>query len=347
MTVETRHFEDVPMPGFEPAEAQCSGAQVCAPEHAEEANPVMTRDQAHTITENIRQSLGLAHDLLMLAWQQRAWAALGYASWDAYVAGEFADLALRPPREDQPQTVTSMRAAGMSTRAISAATDLSEGTVRNRLREAASAGLEVIEGSTGTDGKTYTAPAASREERSERIAALRAEGQTVRQIAAATGTSVGTVQATLHEPKADPTAGLPELSEELLNTPVEDLGIIPFVPRAQRQLRPRRPSAPAQAPSARTAVLAKAQTSLAQALGHLHEGLGTSDPLAAEELPTGFSADVIRALTGCVLAVKAVHEVAPAHVAGEEARGLLDAAVSALDEVLEQMGGAEDGAAQM
>ncbi|WP_270241202.1 helix-turn-helix domain-containing protein [Rothia kristinae] len=307
----------------------------------------MSLEQAQSVTESIRRSLTVAHDLLVLAWQQRAWVPLGYDGWDAYVSAEFSDLALRPPREDQAQTIASMRAAGMSDRAISAATDLSRGTVQNRLREAASAGLEVIEGSTGTDGKRYATPAPSREERSERIAALRAEGQTVRQIAAATGTSVGTVQATLHQPKADPTAGLPELSEELLNTPVEDLGIVPFVPRAQRQLTPRTPTVPAQAPSARTAVLTRAQTSLAEALGHLHEGLGTSDPLAAEELPTGFSADVIRALTGCVLAVKAVHEVAPAHIAGKEARGLLDAAVSALDEVLEQMGGAADDAAQM
>lgn len=343
MTVETRYFEDVPMPGLEPTEAERSGGQNWPPEH----DAVMTLEQAQSVTESIRRSLTVAHDLLVLAWQQRAWVPLGYDGWDAYVATEFADLALRPPREDQAQTIASMRAAGMSDRAISAATDLSRGTVQNRLREAASAGLEVIEGSTGTDGKRYAAPAASREERSERIAALRAEGQTVRQIAAATGTSVGTVQATLHQPKVDPTAGLPELSEELLNMPVEDLGIVPFVPRAQRQLTPRRPSAPAQAPSARTAVLTRAQTSLAEALGHLHEGLGTSDPLAVEELPTGFSADVIRALTGCVLAVKAVHEVAPAHVAGKEARGLLDAAVSALDEVLEQMGGAADDAAQM
>ncbi|MDN5639230.1 MAG: helix-turn-helix domain-containing protein [Actinomycetia bacterium] len=340
MTMETRHFEDVPMPGLE-SDAERSGGQNWPPEH----ETVMSLEQAQSVTESIRRSLTVAHDLLVLAWQQRAWVPLGYDGWDAYVSAEFSDLALRPPREDQAQTIASMRAAGMSDRAISAATDLSRGTVQNRLREAASAGLEVIEGSTGTDGKRYAAPVPSREERSERIAALRAEGQTVRQIAAATGASVGTVQATLHQPKADPTAGLPELSEELLNTPVEDLGIVPFVPRAQRQLTPRTPAVPAQAPSARTAVLTRAQTSLAEALGYLREGLGASDPLAAEELPTGFSADVIRALTGCVLAVKAVHEVAPAHVAGEEARGLLDAAVSALDEVLEQMGGAADGTA--
>lgn len=116
----------------------------------------LTRAQAEVLTKQIRTGLNHAQELIVLAWQGRAWESMSYRTWDEYVAGEFSDLSLRPPLETRLETLSSMRGAGMSIRAISAATTLSPATISRALKESRSEDSEdgpheVV----GLDGKAY------------------------------------------------------------------------------------------------------------------------------------------------------------------------------------------------
>ncbi|MGP4009183.1 hypothetical protein [Streptomyces sp. 4N124] len=92
------------------------------------------RDRARQLTDEIKTTLTAAWDLIMEAWETRAWVALGYDSWDDYCAEEFDSAQrLRLPREERAGIVTLMRAAGMSHRAIESATGVSRETVRRDL----------------------------------------------------------------------------------------------------------------------------------------------------------------------------------------------------------------------
>lgn len=84
---------------------------------------------ARALTDQLRQSLTISWDLLVEAYQRRAWAALGYATWDAYTDAELGATRLRIPREERREVVASMTEAGMSTRAISAALGVTKSQV--------------------------------------------------------------------------------------------------------------------------------------------------------------------------------------------------------------------------
>lgn len=90
-------------------------------------------DRARDLTEKIKTSLGVAWELVKEAYQSRAWAALGYRSWDQYTAEEFGANRLRLPREERQEVVGSLRDAGMSVRAIAAATGSSYETTRRAI----------------------------------------------------------------------------------------------------------------------------------------------------------------------------------------------------------------------
>lgn len=92
-----------------------------------------TRARAEELTEAIRGQLGDLWDLVKAAYAERAWVPLGHDSWDAYCAAEFAGKQIRLPREERPETVRSLRDAGMSVRAIASATGLGRGTVARAL----------------------------------------------------------------------------------------------------------------------------------------------------------------------------------------------------------------------
>lgn len=136
---------------------------------------------ARELTRQIRVGLEHSYTLIIAAWRGRAWAAMGYSSWDAYCQGEFGNLALQPPREERQAVVLSLREAGMSIRAIVSATGLGQGTVVREIHTGSEAsdpedsaistvpnGTVEIAGSpsiTGVNGKTYKAsvPAAQTE----------------------------------------------------------------------------------------------------------------------------------------------------------------------------------------
>lgn len=123
----------------------------------------LTQKAARDLTDQIRTGMESIYHLIRAAYTGRAWAALGYGSWDEYVTREFGNLHLRPPLEDRHDVVLSLREAGMSTRAIAAATHLSDRTIRRELDARVGPGAaNAAPGDAativmGTDGKTYQA----------------------------------------------------------------------------------------------------------------------------------------------------------------------------------------------
>lgn len=93
-----------------------------------------TTDEARQLTDRIRTSVSDAWAVIAEAYQRQAHRALGYPSWDAYVAAEFGAARLRLPREERAEVVASLRDQGLSIRAIAAATGHDTKTVQKDLR---------------------------------------------------------------------------------------------------------------------------------------------------------------------------------------------------------------------
>ncbi|MFB7222433.1 hypothetical protein [Streptomyces sp. NPDC056227] len=113
-----------------------------------------SQDQARTLTDRIKVAVEGTWLLIQEAYTSRAWAALGYQTWDAYCAAEFGETRLRLPREERQEVVASLRESGLSTRAIASATGLSKGTIG---RDLATAPIGAVEEIAGTNGKAYAA----------------------------------------------------------------------------------------------------------------------------------------------------------------------------------------------
>lgn len=126
-----------------------------------------TADYARALTDRIKVAVEATWHLIAEAYESRAWAALGYSSWDDYTTREFGTSRLRLPREDRQEVVMSLRDAGLSIRAIAVVTGDSPRTVRREIAGGASAPpdatderdndvlIEAPRKVTGTDGKTY------------------------------------------------------------------------------------------------------------------------------------------------------------------------------------------------
>ena len=118
----------------------------------------LTADEARAITEEIRSHVEAAWDAIVRAYVGRAWRALTYPSWDAYVAAEFDSNRFRLPREDLDGAIVSLRKAGLSTRAIGTATGTSAATVSRRLATVAHETVAVLPASVvSIDGRTRPA----------------------------------------------------------------------------------------------------------------------------------------------------------------------------------------------
>lgn len=124
--------------------------------------PALDEAAARRLTERIRLTVDAINgqveklaDLVRQAYEGRAWATLGYDSWQAYVEAEIPRVRL--DRVERRELVAELADAGMSTRAIGAVAGVDPKTVVNDLR----AGVEISTPEprkvTGIDGKTYTA----------------------------------------------------------------------------------------------------------------------------------------------------------------------------------------------
>lgn len=116
------------------------------------AELALSADQARTLTDRIKIAVEGTWQMIQEAYTSRAWAALGYDTWDSYVDAEFRTARLALPREEREETIQSLRSVGMSTRAIASATGLSQSTVA-RATESFDSVAEV----KGVNGKTYAA----------------------------------------------------------------------------------------------------------------------------------------------------------------------------------------------
>ena len=115
---------------------------------------VISAQDARNLTDKIKAGTAALWELIKEAYASRAWASLGYASWDDYCTQEFGTSRIRLPREERQEVVASMREIGMSTRAIASATGTPRRTVRRAMSEVGHSGPPAPV--TGTDGKTYT-----------------------------------------------------------------------------------------------------------------------------------------------------------------------------------------------
>lgn len=121
----------------------------------------LTPAQARELTDRIRQTLHVGHDLIVEAFRGSAWSVLGYSSWDAYCAGEFAGARMvRLDREQRREIVAEMRQAGMSSRAIASGIGVDHATVARDVHSAPVADATPAAPVIGLDGKTYQPPAA-------------------------------------------------------------------------------------------------------------------------------------------------------------------------------------------
>lgn len=149
----------------------------------------MTPDAARDLTERLRTALSVSWELVKEAHAGRAWAALGYESWDAYCEAEFDGIrSLRLPREERTEVVASLRDAGFSIRAIASVTGAATNTVMSDLKvsqsetpdessspEVPSPSVETDEGEPGGDTPAAPAPPESLAARQAAFAARAAQ----------------------------------------------------------------------------------------------------------------------------------------------------------------------------
>lgn len=148
----------------------------CAPDYLSGRTEVhndhwtgVARDRAGDIRQRICRWVEQGDDLLkeiQAAWEAEDWRALGYGDWKSYVDGEFGDQLKLV--DDRREWIPELRRAGMSQRAISDTTGVSQPTVSRDLASdspdssespdaAGTAGTESPGRVKGTDGKRYPA----------------------------------------------------------------------------------------------------------------------------------------------------------------------------------------------
>lgn len=133
----------------------------------------MTETEAKQITSRIKllvSSITEATDKVVSLIEQaeagRAWRALGYPSWTAYVAEEFSAAVAGLARAERVPITAKLAETGMPVRAIASVTGISVGTVHNDIVTAGvqrlnTCPIEEVSSSperpitTGMDGKTY------------------------------------------------------------------------------------------------------------------------------------------------------------------------------------------------
>lgn len=107
-----------------PAAKKTAGKAVAKQEPKSDFTPT----QASKLTEKIKRGATTTYEDIQKAYLGRIWLALDCKSWDEYLDKHYEGLALALPREKKKEAVQSLAAAGMSSRAIAAATGVSQST---------------------------------------------------------------------------------------------------------------------------------------------------------------------------------------------------------------------------
>lgn len=119
---------------------------------------------ARDLTDRIKVAIKGTRLLVKEAYASRAWADLGYESWETYCDVEFEEerreLTRDLTRDERRELVADLAQAGMSTRAISSVTGASHMTVQRDLQAGVTPDRESVTPAPravqGLDGKTYT-----------------------------------------------------------------------------------------------------------------------------------------------------------------------------------------------
>lgn len=96
-----------------------------------------TKAQATKLTEKIKKGAETTFEDIKKAFLGRIWLALGHKSWDEYLDAHYEGVPLALPREKKKEAVQSLTAAGMSSRAIAAATGISQSTAARQGKKVA------------------------------------------------------------------------------------------------------------------------------------------------------------------------------------------------------------------
>lgn len=126
--------------------------------------PTITRAEAQALTSRVKLAVDSGYnllvkkleDLLAETFVTGAWRVLGYRSWDAYYDTEFSELKFRLSRDERRCMIQRLTAAGMTTRAIAAATGASKDTVHRALSTVSFETVEEKRQVTGRNGKDYS-----------------------------------------------------------------------------------------------------------------------------------------------------------------------------------------------
>lgn len=96
----------------------------------------LTETEARQLTDRIRVGWESIAPLVAEAFHRRAWAALGYQSWDGYCDGEISGFRPALPVTTRRETVAKLSDSGMSQRAIGTALDIDHKTAAADLKVA-------------------------------------------------------------------------------------------------------------------------------------------------------------------------------------------------------------------
>lgn len=186
------------------------GAQgVVAEERLSPTEATALTDQIRGAISRTLDSMADVEHAVTQAYDARAWAALGYSSWETYCAAEFSETRLWATVEERQARTLSLREAGMSQRAIAAVLGVGKGTTDRDLGAVSGAPSGAPDRAVpstvqlvGTDGVAQPSTKAVTHELVERrleVARLSEDGLSQEQIASRVGVSQATVSNDLHE----------------------------------------------------------------------------------------------------------------------------------------------------
>jgi hypothetical protein len=110
-----------------------------------EVIPDLTHAEARALTKKIKACAEQMWDLIIQAYLGRVWLAYGHRDWHEYCAKEFSGCRMKIPAPERGQIHLAMRKAGLSIRAINAATGYSINTIRQDLKRC---GVQVYQTAT-------------------------------------------------------------------------------------------------------------------------------------------------------------------------------------------------------
>jgi hypothetical protein len=121
------------------------------------------RDRIKLLLTSITEQANKLQAILDEARTNEDHLALGYASWTAYIAGEYAGLLAELTRANRREVVGSLTSAGMPTRAIAEIVDVDHSTVVRDQKQVVHPAPPAREDHvdrhvTGMDGKSYAVP---------------------------------------------------------------------------------------------------------------------------------------------------------------------------------------------